>query len=185
MKKSLIVVSLLAGLGAVAFFLMPRPAGDPAAPEARAPVAREPSPAAPGPEARREGAGPAPRQAPEAPAREAPAPAPAQRVHRERPEAEAPLEGLEVRSISDVDRERMKVPKTYGDGVLITQVHPASPAAEVGLAPGDVIVRAQRTNVSSESDLRTAVLDRDHVLVAFYRDGELLQAVLKRPHDAP
>jgi serine protease DegQ len=42
-------------------------------------------------------------------------------------------------------------------GALVTQVEPGSPAADAGVAPGDVIVAIGATPIDSSSDLRNAV----------------------------
>lgn len=95
---------------------------------------------------------------------------------------EPALSGLDLEPLSDDDRERMKVPGDYGKGVLITSVHPDAPAAEAGLRPGDVIVRALRTEVDMPTDLRDTVGDREQTLVIAARDGQLMQLVLQKPY---
>ncbi|MEO1234510.1 MAG: PDZ domain-containing protein [Myxococcota bacterium] len=110
-------------------------------------------------------------------------PAPTRRSSRALTLAPEPaLSGLEVELLSDVDRERMKVPNGYGNGVLVTRVHPSAPAAEAGLRPGDVIVRALRARVDTPSDLRDTVGNREQTLVIAARDGQLMQLVLQKPY---
>lgn len=95
---------------------------------------------------------------------------------------EAPsLSGLEVETLGAADRERLKVPDEYGNGVLIQNLHPDAPAAVAGLRKGDVIVRAMRENVDEPGDLTRVVNTRDHSVVIAVRNGEYMQLVLQPP----
>lgn len=90
-------------------------------------------------------------------------------------------EGLGLRALGDADREKLKVPERFKGGLVVTSVHPDSPAAEVSLAEGDVIVRAQRSDITSEEELKQQMEGRDHLLITVSRAGELFQVVLKPP----
>lgn len=96
--------------------------------------------------------------------------------------AEQPaLSGLSYVPSTDADRERAGVTDQFGRGVTVTRIHPDAPAAEIALEEGDVIVRAETTNINSPADLESAIGDRDHTLLTFARDGVLLQVVLQKP----
>ena len=94
---------------------------------------------------------------------------------------EPALSGLEFQEATDDERERAGVTGQYGRGVTVTRIHPDSSAAEVAMQVGDVIVRAQKENVNSAEDLRRIIGDRDHVVVNFMRQGQLLSVVLQKP----
>lgn len=100
----------------------------------------------------------------------------------EDPKANA-LVGLGVRPMDDGLREKLKVPddSQIGFGVLVTEIHPDSPAAEIFMRPNDVIVRAAKKKVNNLADLEELVGDRDHTLLTVSRDGALVQMVLKKP----
>lgn len=98
---------------------------------------------------------------------------------------EPALSGLEISTASEDDRKRAGVTAQYGQGVTVGHIHPDSSAAEVGLESGDVIVRAQKENVNSVDDLKRIVGDRDHTVVNFMRQGQLLSVVLQKPYQKP
>ncbi len=100
-------------------------------------------------------------------------------------EPEPALSGIDFAPATDDDRKRAGVTDQYGQGVTVTHIHPDSSAAEVAMQIGDVIVRAQKENVSSVEDLRRIVGDRDHTVVNFMRDGQLLSVVLQKPFVPP
>ena len=70
------------------------------------------------------------------------------------PEGKARL-GLALRDLSPSDRERRDL--ATGEGVLVAEVVPDSPAAEAGIEPGDVILRVNRAPVASVDGLKAAV----------------------------
>ncbi len=68
------------------------------------------------------------------------------------PETAEVLFGISVRNLTDADREELSYD---GDnGVLITEVEPASFADDIGLSQRDIIVAINREPVSSLSDVR-------------------------------
>ncbi|MBA2481908.1 MAG: PDZ domain-containing protein [Planctomycetes bacterium] len=61
-----------------------------------------------------------------------------------------------------------------GQGLLIGHVRPGSPAADMGLKPGDVLVQLNGTPIASRLDLRTEVLSHhpgDPAIVTLARPG--------------
>ncbi|TMM14447.1 MAG: PDZ domain-containing protein [Actinobacteria bacterium] len=61
-----------------------------------------------------------------------------------------------------------------GPGALVEQVVPGSPASQIGLQAGDVIVAIENKTVSSASDLASAIGSHhagDHVQVSWTRNG--------------
>lgn len=94
-----------------------------------------------------------------------------------------PLADVELSEATDGDRERLKVPRKWGKGVILRNVGPDSPMALSALRDEDVIVRAHRTEVNSVSDLKTAFAGRDHTVVIVARDGRFFEAVIHRPEE--
>jgi hypothetical protein len=124
-----------------------------------------------------------PKQLPDQPAEKAPDPAKSPFTMQI---AEEPaLSGIELAPSTDEDRTRAGVTDRYGRGVTITRIHPDSSAAEVELEVGDVIVRAQKEHVNSVEDLKRIVGDRDHTVVNFMRQGQLMSVVLQPPYQKP
>jgi serine protease Do len=64
--------------------------------------------------------------------------------------------GIAVEPITADNAKELGI-RNVGTGVVITRVEPGSPAAEEGLRPGDVIVRANGRDVRSADDLKNAV----------------------------
>lgn len=184
MKRALLIAG---GLGVVvlgAVFLYPRPVDHP--PEAPAAPAGDGASQEARPPSRRLVPDRLPKDPP--PSTEAPAEAPAGRLGGESsvtadPEATA-LKGLEVTPMDDALREKLRVPgdSQIGYGVIVGDIHPDSPAAEVFMRRNDVIVRANLKKVDSVEDLEKLVGDRDHTLITISRDGSLMQMVLKKPY---
>lgn len=94
-----------------------------------------------------------------------------------------PLADVEFAEATDSDRERLKVPRKWGKGVILRNVGPDSPMALSALRDEDVIVRAHRTEVNSVADLETAFQGRDHTVVIVARDGRFFEAVIHRPEE--
>lgn len=94
------------------------------------------------------------------------------------------LVGIELVPMDDGLREKLKVPvnSQIGYGVVVQNIHPDSPAAEIFMKPNDVIVRAALKKVDSAEDLQRLVGDRDHTMITVSRDGNLVQMVLKQPY---
>lgn len=99
------------------------------------------------------------------------------------PEALDPLADVDLSEATDGDRDRLKVPRKWGKGVILRNVGPDSPMALAALRDEDVIVRAHRTEVNSVTDLRSAFAGRDHTVVIVARDGRFFEAVIHRPEE--
>lgn len=68
-------------------------------------------------------------------------------------------------------------------GLLIMEVLSGTPASELGLRPGDVVVEAGGRQVAGPSDLREALEqypDQDSLVVKWVRKGEVTTGVLRR-----
>lgn len=79
--------------------------------------------------------------------------------------------GVRVMQLTDDLRQYFAAPS--GEGILVAKVEQGTPAARVGLQPGDVIVSVQGQNVASATDVRDAlsnVKDGDKVKLDIIRD---------------
>lgn len=65
--------------------------------------------------------------------------------------------GLELGRLDEDARRKFDVPSSVTEGVIVLDVDPASPAAEKGLRPGDVILKVANTDVATPSDVREQV----------------------------
>lgn len=93
----------------------------------------------------------------------------------------SPVEGLRVESASSADVAAAGVPDAWSSGVVVTKVIPDSPADEVRLKPGDLIVEVRGRSVRQPDDLPRIVGDNSYAKVTFVRNREVLQVVLQRP----
>lgn len=116
----------------------------------------------------------------EPPAEGSAAPAPTARTEATREQGD-PLIGLGMAPATLNEMERAGVPERFKGGVMVTAVHPDSPAAEVALEPGDIIVRAQTTDVQSINALQDFVRGREYTRITIVRDGMMSQVILKPP----
>jgi serine protease Do len=96
-----------------------------------------------------------------------------------RPETE---DGLSVDVLTPKLRQRLKLPATLKQGVVVTGVAPGSPASEGGMQPGDVIIEMNRKPVSNVQEFRAAYKQPDakRVLLLVYREGRTHYLVLNR-----
>jgi serine protease Do len=91
-------------------------------------------------------------------------------------ESNTPKLGLMLGQLTPDVRQQFDLPADV-QGVIVTDVQPGSPAAEKGLQPGDVIVEANRKQVSDPKAVADAVREAtergDHsVLLLVQRDGQ-------------
>ena len=87
-----------------------------------------------------------------------------------------PKLGLMLSQLTPEAREQFELPEN-AEGVLVTEVQPGSPAAEKGLQRGDVIVQADRKQVSDPKAVAAAVreaADRgdETILLLVVREGQ-------------
>jgi serine protease Do len=66
------------------------------------------------------------------------------------------LDGVQVETLSPQDRQELRLPPSL-QGVVLTGVAPGSPAADVGLQPGDVIQEVNRERITSAADFDRAI----------------------------
>ena len=91
-------------------------------------------------------------------------------------ESDAPRLGLMLSQLTPEAREQFELP-AEAEGVLVTDVQPGSPAAEKGLQPGDVILEADRKQVSDPKAIADAVREAaergdETILLLVQRDGQ-------------
>jgi serine protease Do len=91
-------------------------------------------------------------------------------------ESDAPKLGLMLSQLTPEAREQFELPAD-AEGVVVTDVQPGSPAAEKGLQRGDVIVEADRKQVSDPKAIADAVREAaergdETILLLVQRDGQ-------------
>jgi serine protease Do len=91
-------------------------------------------------------------------------------------QSDAPKLGLMLAQLTPEAREQFELPAD-AEGVVVTDVQAGSPAAEKGLQRGDVIVQADRKQVSDPKAVADAVREAaergdDAVLLLVQRDGQ-------------
>jgi S1-C subfamily serine protease len=69
---------------------------------------------------------------------------------------ESPLTGASVADLSATLADRLRI-RGAEHGAVIVDVHPRSPAARLGVRPGDVVVRAQGEDIESAGELSELV----------------------------
>jgi serine protease Do len=96
-----------------------------------------------------------------------------------RPETQ---DGLAVDVLTPKLRQRLKLPASVTQGIVVTGVAPGSPASEGGLQPGDVIIELDRKPVSNVQEFRAAYKQPNakRVLLLIYREGRTHYLVLNR-----
>jgi serine protease Do len=92
------------------------------------------------------------------------------------------LGGLSVAPVDELARQKFELPPRLSNGVVITEISPASPAAKSGLKVGDVILELNRQKVKNVGDfekLYRAAAKKELALLVF-RDGQSGYLVLSR-----
>ena len=88
--------------------------------------------------------------------------------------------GMELSDITDALARRYNIEEA--EGVLVTYVEPASPAAQAGVRPGDVITQVNRKDILNQEDYHKCLSDarkqkKDKILLLIAR-GETSQFVV-------
>ena len=86
------------------------------------------------------------------------------------------LDGVSVENITPETAKDLKLPAAT-PGVVVSEVNPASRAAEAGLKPGDVIQQVNQQAVANVRDFSQAVgksAKDDSVLLLVNRDGNTM-----------
>ncbi len=88
--------------------------------------------------------------------------------------------GLAVRELTPEIAKRLEV--ELGEGVVVAQVAPGSPAAEAGIRPGDLILEVNKKPVKDPASFSAALGRRgdESVLVLIERGGQSLYMAVKR-----
>jgi serine protease Do len=90
------------------------------------------------------------------------------------------LNGISVQPLDRATRDRVGAPATLA-GVVVAKVEPDSPAAEIGLREGDIIVEVNRSAVRDVDAFRKAAKQNDRsLLLLVYRDGATVFMSLER-----
>jgi serine protease Do len=88
--------------------------------------------------------------------------------------------GVQLAPLDAAARARLQVPSRLVAGVVVNAVQPGSPASQAGLEPGDVILEANRTVVSSPQRLAEVWGKADKPMaLLIWRAGRTFYAVLK------
>jgi serine protease Do len=95
---------------------------------------------------------------------------------------EQTLDGLTLEGLNPKLRQRLSLPASIKQGIVITGVAPGSSAAESGVQPGDLIVEVNRKPVGTVSDFMAAYKQSSPkgALLLLYRDGRTRYVVLSR-----
>ena len=90
----------------------------------------------------------------------------------EEPATDEALAGVEVTDLDRQTRRQFAIPN-HIRGALVTNVDPASPAADEGLRPGDVILEIERRNVTSAEDAveMTDNFEGDKIMLRIWTRG--------------
>ncbi len=93
---------------------------------------------------------------------------------------EGVLGGLTVSPLSDVVREKFEITQQIQSGLVITKVEPESPAAQIGLMPGDVILEINRQEVKTPEEFAEQYrTSEETVLLLINRKGHNYFVTLK------
>ena len=83
------------------------------------------------------------------------------------------LRGLQVAPIDPEARDEFNLPDQLDQGLVVRAVQRGSPAARLGLQPGDVLLEVNRNRLESVDQLTEAYREADEqILLLVYRGGE-------------
>ena len=96
-------------------------------------------------------------------------------------EDEGLLDGLQLEQLDSKNRRELGIDARVQSGVVVTGVAAGSGAAESGLQPGDVIVEANRTPVTSLRQFQGLYeASRERLLILVYRHGSTMYFLMHR-----
>jgi serine protease Do len=96
------------------------------------------------------------------------------------PHGEA-LDGLSLGDLTPELRHRYHLPGSVADGAVVTDVQRGSPAAFVGLHPGDVVLEVDRHKVKNAASFKELYQKSgSRTLMLLWRNGQTMFIVLKR-----
>jgi serine protease Do len=95
---------------------------------------------------------------------------------------EQTLDGLSLEGLNPKLRQRLNLPASVKQGVVVTGVAPGSNAAERGIQPGDLVLEVNRKPVNTTQDFMTAykASTGKGALLLIYRDGRTRYLVLSK-----
>ncbi|MEO8182688.1 MAG: DegQ family serine endoprotease [Deltaproteobacteria bacterium] len=95
---------------------------------------------------------------------------------------EQTLDGLSLEGLTPKLRQRMNLPASVKQGVVVTGVAPGSNAAERGIQPGDLVLEVNRKPVNTTQDFLTAykASTGKGALLLIYREGRTRYLVLSK-----
>jgi serine protease Do len=95
---------------------------------------------------------------------------------------EQTLEGLSLEGLNPKLRQRLNLPASVKQGVVVTGVAPGSNAAERGIQPGDLVLEVNRKPVNTTQDFLTAykASTGKGALLLIYREGRTRYVVLSK-----
>ncbi|HKE20470.1 MAG TPA: DegQ family serine endoprotease [Kofleriaceae bacterium] len=89
--------------------------------------------------------------------------------------------GLQVRPLDSSSRAKYDIPREVNTGVVVTGVARGSVAETLGLQPGDVVMRVNRTPIRSARELEDAYRHGGSKLaLLIYRDGSTTYVVVEK-----
>jgi serine protease Do len=89
--------------------------------------------------------------------------------------------GLRLAPLDATARQRLDVPPSVGAGAVVAAVDPASPAAEAGVRPGDVLLEIGKQPVKSAQHFADVwEKTQGPIALLVFRDGHSFYVVLKR-----
>lgn len=90
------------------------------------------------------------------------------------------LLGVGLETLSNYYRRQLNIPSRI-EGVIVTEIDENSPAAESGIAEGDVIIEVNRKPVRDLEDFKKIVSqsEKDRYLMFIYRRGRTFYRILK------